>query len=322
MKRSIFLVFLAVILFFTAVFEPAKSSAEGVSDSLSNSIKNGHTETFYDEFGNTTELEYLINDDEFRVNTFVNGKLVDYSTREVKDDGTYSDEITYNQLLSVEEPSLNNKVTNSKVGVSTIKEVTFKEVNEVKKYNVNEFIKVGETEPAQEVLIKPSEDLIAPTEKPITLSSSYTLPRPYSFIWSRCNWTLNQCGSLYGKSDSTQIKYFMFDFKRDIAISVVAAAITVVFSTVIVAIGVLLVSLGVSYSLTRLTESLNGYYDATRKRYSYYVVVKQRETFKHNQAQYDVYYYNQRNGKKSTRVKRTGSWMSESAILDVGIISY
>ncbi|UII54845.1 hypothetical protein LS684_14420 [Cytobacillus spongiae] len=106
------------------------------------------------------------------------------------------------------------------------------------------------------------------------------------------------------------------------AISVVATAITSIWGSAIVAIATLLGSLGVSFANARLTTSLNGWYDATRYRYSYYVKVKEKETYKHNQEEIQVHYYNSNNGKKNTRIKRSGSWISENAILNIGIISY
>lgn len=293
MKRSILLSLLSIVVLFSTVLQPMQSSAaEGIPLAeefpLTETLENGYVETFEDEFGNKTELEYLIDDNEFRVNTYLNGELIDYSTR-VVENGTYSDEIIYNQLLEVEE--------------SVSKGTTFNEVNNIETYNVNDFI---------------NEDLTTGTISPF----SYTLPRPYSFITSKCNFTLNQCGSLHGKSDTSQIQKFMFDFKRDAALSVIATTITIVYGAPIVAVAALLVSLGVGYANAKLTDSLNGYYNATRKRYSYYVVVKSKETLKHNQEQIDVHYYNSRNGKKNTRVKHSASWMSEDAILNLGIIAY
>lgn len=200
---------------------------------------------------------------------------------------TTKDEIIYNQLFDVKE--------------SESEEIVYIESDVEEIYNVNDFITVESGE--------------------ISLYNT-TLPRPYAFIASKCNWTLNQCGTLYGKSKVDQIKKFMFDFKKDAAISVVAAAITMVWGAPIVAVGVLLASLGVGVVNPLLTASLNGYYDSTRTQYSYYVVVKQKETFKHNQEKYVVYYYNTTNGKQSTRTSQSASWISEDAVLDIGIVSY
>lgn len=55
--------------------------------------------------------------------------------------------------------------------------------------------------------------------------------------------------------------------------------------------------------------------------YFYYAVVKSKETLKHNQEQIDVHYYNSKNGKKNTKVKRRASWTSENTILNLGIIA-
>lgn len=61
---------------------------------LVETLENEYIKTFEDEFGNKTELEYLIDDNEFRVNTYLNGERVDHSTRDVEN-GTYSNEIIY-----------------------------------------------------------------------------------------------------------------------------------------------------------------------------------------------------------------------------------
>lgn len=99
---------------------------------------------------------------------------------------TTKDEIIYNQLFDVKE--------------SESEEIVYIESDVEETYNVNDFITVESGE--------------------ISLYNT-TLPRPYAFIASKCNWTLNQCGTLYGKSKVDQIKKFMFDFKKDAAISVV-----------------------------------------------------------------------------------------------------
>ncbi|WP_306009329.1 hypothetical protein [Bacillus sp. MMSF_3328] len=280
MKRFTFVLLVAALIF-SVVVKPTESFAQ---ESAIENIENGHVESFFDSEGNKTELEYLYDENELRVNTYVNGELADFTTRESIGENEYSEEMVYTQVLDVK----------------NVKKP--KKVKKVKEYKVKDFV----TE----------------ANEPTFTTSSVTLMRPYPYIKSKYNSTLKLTGYLYGTSQTSTIKKFMFDFKRDVALSVVAAAITTVFASVIVAVTVLLTSLGVSFGLTSLTDSLNGYYDATRKRYSYYVTVKGKETYSHNQEQIDVYYYNSKNGKKNTRVKRSGSWMSEDAILNVGIISY
>jgi len=161
----------------------------------------------------------------FRVNTYVNGELVDYATREGIGGNEYSDEIVLTKVLDVD---TSESATYSK----NKQQVIFKEVNEVEIYNVNDFL----------------------TEVPTISLNNVTLPGPYNFIRSKYNSTLNLTGYLYGTSDRAEIRQFMFDFKRDIAISVVASTISTIFGTVIVAIGTLLGSLGVSFTVSSLSE--------------------------------------------------------------------
>jgi hypothetical protein len=284
-------ILLAAVLLFTTVFTPMKSFAqEDSTQIIQEGIKDGHKEFFYDESGNKTELEYLINDEEFRINTYFNDELVDYTTRQALGDGTYSDKIIYNKVLEI-------NPNNTSLTIDDNEPITFNEVNEVEEYIVSDFIK----------------EEITPLNT--------TLPGTYFYITSKYNSLLDIYGYLYRASDSSEIKKFMFDFKRDTAISVVASAITFVFSTAVVAVLVLLAALGASYSFTMLTDSLNGWYDATRKRYSYQVKVNNQITYQHNQEQVNVLYYNSKNGKQDTRETQSGSWMSEDAILNVGIIS-
>ena len=37
---------------------------------------NGYEDTFYDENGNKTELEYIVSEDTFRINTYVNDEII------------------------------------------------------------------------------------------------------------------------------------------------------------------------------------------------------------------------------------------------------
>ncbi|MDD1504493.1 hypothetical protein PVA17_17255 [Lysinibacillus sp. CNPSo 3705] len=289
MKRSIFTIFLVGILFLSTFLQPLQTQAEEKS-SIPESISNGYVESFVDELGNTTKLEYLINDNEFRVNTYLNGRLIDYSSRVMEEDGEYSDEIIYNQIVDVEQ--------------SESEEIIFTENNVKETYNVNDFIK-----------------------EESSITEGTTLPRPYSFIASKCMEAIKQCGSLYGKSKKDLIDKYVFDFKKDVALSVVAAAITIIWTHPIVAVGILLTSLGISFRNAVLEDSLNGYYKATRTQYSYYILAKkenkpEKETYRHDQEEYDVHYYNSANGKELTRNSHSPNWFSEDALLNIGIIAY
>lgn len=174
-------------------------------------------------------------------------------------------------------------------------------------------------------LPKPSSDevsLLNPLVPSDEVSiSNITLPRPYTIIWTKCNWTLNTCGSLYKKTKVDEIKKFMFDYKKDIAISVIATSLTMMWATPVVSVITLLAGLGVGVIGAFTTTSLNGYYDATRTLYSYYVTVDKKETYKHNQAKYVVKWYNTRNAKQYNRTQHSASWMSEEGILNMGIFA-
>lgn len=223
----------------------------------------------------------------------------------------------YNQVLEVEQ--------------FPTQEPSFTRVKNLIVYDVNDLIKeipVTEGPPLETPDLNdfPVNDVIKGPRGPISTSSvtssNVTLPGPYNLALYKCNTVLNQCGTLYKRSDTAQVNKFMFDFAKDVAISVIATTITIVFSAKIVAVGVLLSQLGVQFSNLMLKDSLTGYYSATRYRYSYYVMVKSKTTYRHNQVQYNVRYYNQKNRKELTRVVRSPSWMSENAILNVGILAY
>lgn len=283
-----------------------------------NENANPANETFYDEDGNKIELEYLFNDTELRVNTYVNDILFEYSVTK-KNGEQYSNEIT-NYILhdSIDDINIDSRNT-----------------TQVKTYKLNDLIVETEDEEPNGVIDTEyendldDEDLnyinsLKEDNNISTRVAGVTLPGTYKFIKSKYNSVLKVTGKLYGTSKTDKIQKFMFDFGKDIALSVIGSAITLVFGYVIVSIGVLLTSLGISFKNAFTSTSLNGYYNATRTRYSYYVVAsnskKSKITYRHNQEKIIVDYYNTKNGKKSTRTL-TKYWESENIILNVGILN-
>lgn len=249
--------------------------------SASASVLNNNSEEFYDSEGNKTTLHYYSTDEEFKVETYVNDILIDYAVMAIDNNNNMSSKIEYYTVESTEEPII---------------------------YDVEDFI----TEEINETFIQPFN----------TLDPGYPTG---SHIQSKYNSLLDILGFLYRQTSTESIKKFHFDFAKDIAMSVVAAAITNIFSTTIVTIGVLLATLAVSYESGVLKDNLTGYYDAEKTTYKYLVSVSKDGTLKdsyyHNQHKVVTTYYNQKNGEQLNKTAYSGSWFSEGAILDIGIVA-
>lgn len=97
LKRKIFSIVLASIMCLSVFLQPLQTQAEEIPTSPV--LSDGYTESFVDEFGNTIKLEYIINEEEFKVNTYLDGTLIDYSVRKMERDGEYSFQI---QLFTID----------------------------------------------------------------------------------------------------------------------------------------------------------------------------------------------------------------------------
>lgn len=200
--------------------------------------------------------------------------------------GVYSDTIEYHKVT---EPNEATTLTNENTRNS--------KVNLVEEHNVNDFIKS--------------------VDAPALMSTN----RPYIFVGNKYNATLDVTGSLYRASETQTIKKFMFDYSKDTAISVIAAAVTSVFGLAIVTITVLLTELGIGVYRAFTTTALNGFYNATRYDYWYKVYVDGKVTYEHAQHQVDVQYNNTNNNKQLIRSSQSLSWASENAIMNTGIFA-
>lgn len=252
--------------------------------SLDSASKNHdyQTEVFYDDDGNKIELEYILNEEGLRVNTYVNGELAEYSTRDREGDGL-SDEIVNYFIHS----PLDSKGINSN------------EIKEVKKYNVKEII----SEVDREV-------------------ETAAVPGGYKWVRSLKHSGYNLTGHLYLNLQVERTKSYEYDFLQETGLSAIASAISYVFNTLIVAIATLLGSLGVSYSGGVINESLNGWYNAYDYGYNYLVQVNNKNVLWHKQNKKAVTYYRTDNGKQSVRNKYSTNWYKETDLLNDGINNY
>lgn len=281
--------FFSIILLFSTIFSPVTAFSKDKTETVRDSVSN-FQETTYDKNGNKIQLKYNLNQKRLKVETFVNDKLFDYVTIAYKN-GIYSNEIMYYKP----------KTSNKKINLSN---------SSVKKYYVTDFIK--ETDVGTNHIKSPQ----------MTITKSAAKSSKYKYITSKYNSTLKVKGNLWGYTTKKNKKKYMFDFSKGAAISIVGAALTVMFPPgAVVSIFLLLADLGVGYAFSKLTTSLNGYYNATYYNYYYKVYVGKKVTYNHKQSRTVVYYYNYKNGKKASRSKRSASWASQNAIMNVGILA-
>ncbi|WBL16860.1 hypothetical protein [Sutcliffiella sp. NC1] len=305
MGKRIVLSFFVLVLLFSIIPLSTHANYEDIVKTMSNGEvqDENQRELMYDDEGNKIEIEYVWNERNLTVYTYVNDELVDYAVREKVGTDGLSENITYFQvevspevqeiedIVEMQEESKDNHV-----------------VLEVQEYKTSEIVTLVE-------------------EKETTLNidnsgggfTTQSIDSGYTYITSAQY--MGYTGYLYGAPKTTKmIKKFMFDFKRDIAISIIGAAITTIFSTVIVGVVVLLSSLGIGVINAFTTDSLNGYYDATETTYRYMTKVKERTSYQ-VERDVNVIYYNSKNGKKLTRYVNVNK-SSNTVKINTAIFAY
>lgn len=306
LKKSSLCLLLVIVLSFATILSPtltyAKENLEVTNDveniySEDENVYNeagNRIEKVYDEAGNLIELEYVDNEEEYRVNTYINGVLVDYSIR-IKDvNGNLLDEIYFTKVKEVQD-----LVENEHYVSFDKTELNFKDISEKVTYNVNDFIESISNEQSN---ISPS-----------------SIPDPYVYIKHKYSSLLDAHGYLYGAKATYPITVEKFHFNIGTALSVIGAAIGAFEPKLSVAVTVLLTSLGITWAYDKITKELHGTYNAYKHTGSYYVLVNGKKTYEHYQYKNEVFYYDS-TGKEYTK-DETSNWLSEDAILNIGLIN-
>ena len=283
--KKLFTLLLGVLLVFTTV-SPSVSNAAGSTN------LNNNNEVLHDELGNKIELEYIDNEFELRVNTYVNGMLTDYSIAKKTKDTNATKIVNY---------ILENPIP--KTSLSTLNQSNYK-FADIKTYNL--------------------EELIEKVEPSITPDKIETKAVPGGMTWVKSgrNGYDPYVGHLYVESTIVKTTKYMYDWATGVAISVIATAITIVWGAPIVAVGVLLGSLGVTFASSKITTPLSGWYDAYHHSDQYLVIVNDVWALWHKNDWYDVVYYNDRNGKRESRFSPQSNWKHPDDIILDGIQRY